>query len=99
MDGRLFQRDGAKRTGSAELEHGEGGVFTTGNTETRRRPAPLPKEWKQLVDRPQSEGELQALRRSVLRGQPYGGERWVKSTTKRLGLESTFRPRGRPKGS
>jgi putative transposase len=60
-------------------------------------PVPYPGNWTQLVNRPQTEGELQALRLSVLRGRPYGGERWVRSTAKRLGLETSLRPRGRPK--
>ena len=51
------------------------------------------------MNRPQSEAELQAFRKSVQRGQPYGGDRWVKTTAARLGLESTMRSRGRPKGS
>ncbi len=62
-------------------------------------PVPLPRDWIRYVNRPQSEAELQALRKSVHRGQPYGGDRWVKSTAARLGLESTMHPRGRPKGS
>ena len=60
-------------------------------------PLPVPKDWMRHVNRPQSEGELQALRRSVQRGQPYGTEPWVQTTAKRLGLESTLRSRGRPK--
>jgi putative transposase len=33
----------------------------------------------------------------VQRGRPFGSEKWQKATAKRLGLESTFRPRGRPR--
>jgi putative transposase len=62
-------------------------------------PVGLPKDWTRLVNRPQHEAELDALRRSVVRGRPYGGERWVQATAKRLHLESTLRARGRPKGS
>lgn len=62
-------------------------------------PLKLPKDWTRIVNRPQSEAELTALRRSVQRGQPYGGRRWVQTTAKRLDLESTLRNRGRPKGS
>ncbi len=42
------------------------------------------------------EAELEAIRRSVQRGQPYGGDVWVRSTAKRLGLEHTLRNRDRP---
>jgi putative transposase len=37
------------------------------------------------------------VRRSVQRGQPYGDESWARRVAVRLGLESTFRPRGRPR--
>ena len=40
--------------------------------------------------------ELDALRRCANRGQPYGSDDWIDRVTKRLGLESAFRPRGRP---
>ncbi len=60
-------------------------------------PLPRPRSWTQYVNQPQSEAELAALRRSLERGQPFGGERWVRSTAERLGLQSTLRPRGRPR--
>ena len=56
-----------------------------------------PSNWVEEVNRPQTEGELAALRRSVERGRPFGGERWVRKTATLLGLETTLRPRGRPK--
>ena len=59
-------------------------------------PLPRPRSWLQYVNQPQSEAELEAIRRSVQRGQPYGGDAWSRATATRLGLESTFRPRGRP---
>ncbi len=60
-------------------------------------PVALPRTWLSLVNGPQTEAELAALRRCVERGQPYGGEAWTKRTAARLGLASTLRPRGRPK--
>jgi putative transposase len=59
-------------------------------------PLPRPRSWLQYVNQPQSEAELEAIRRSLQRGQPYGSDTWSRATAKRLGLESTFRPRGRP---
>ena len=41
--------------------------------------------------------ELEALRRSVVRGQPYGSEAWQQQTAKQMGLQYTFRPQGRPR--
>jgi putative transposase len=60
-------------------------------------PVPLGRLWRQHVNQPQSEAELTAIRRSIARGQPYGGQRWCEKVTRQLGLEHTFRPRGRPK--
>jgi putative transposase len=60
-------------------------------------PVALPSTWIEEVNRPQSEAELAALRRSVQRGQPYGEESWVRRLAGRLGLETTLRPRGRPR--
>ncbi len=36
-------------------------------------PLPLPRRWRQHVQRPQTEAELEALRRSVVRGAPFWG--------------------------
>jgi putative transposase len=51
----------------------------------------------QVVNKPQSEAELEALRRSVSRGRPDGSEVWVQDIVQRLGLQATIRPRGRPR--
>jgi len=58
---------------------------------------PRPTSWRRFVNQPQNDAELAAIRRSVQRGQPYGGDAWTRVTAKRLGLESTLRSRGRPK--
>ena len=60
-------------------------------------PIPMPKDWLAQVQKPQTEAELAALRRSVLPGSPYGDTPWQERTARRLGLEHTLRPRGRPK--
>ena len=44
------------------------------------------------VNQPQSESELKATRRSVERGQPYGGDASVRATVARLGFESPSAP-------
>ncbi len=56
-----------------------------------------PRTWTDLVNEPQTEEELAAIRRSVIRGQPYGSDGWVKTTAAQLDLESTMRSRGRPR--
>ena len=62
-------------------------------------PLPRPANWTELVNEPQTESELAALRHAVNRGTPFGHESWVATTSKQLGLESTLRPRGRPKNT
>jgi len=62
---------------------------------------PLPRKagWAEFVNTPQTEAELAAIRQSMLRGNPFGDEAWSERATSRLGLETTLRPRGRPKKS
>jgi putative transposase len=60
-------------------------------------PLPLPDDWLEHVNAPQSEAELEALRRSLQRGSPLGSLMWQKSMAVRLGLGHTLRPIGRPK--
>jgi putative transposase len=59
-------------------------------------PVARPRGWTAHVNAPQTEAELEAIRRCVRRGQPFGDERWTERMVKRLGLETTMRPRGRP---
>lgn len=61
---------------------------------------PLPKgsQWTRFVNGVESEAELRALRQSVTRGTPFGDADWQQSTAAQLGLESSLRPRGRPRG-
>jgi putative transposase len=62
-------------------------------------PMERPRDWLARVNRPQSASELESLRVSVQRGRPFGEEDWVRRMAKRFEMESTLRPRGRPKGS
>ena len=63
------------------------------------RVAPRVAPWLGLVNAPQTDAELEAVRRAVRRGSPFGSEDWQKQMATRLGLEYTLRPRGRPKKS
>ena len=60
-------------------------------------PVTYPKGWCTFVNEPQTEAEVDAIRRCVARGQPYGGEDWVRRTAEQLGLESTLRAPHRPR--
>ncbi len=75
--------------------------WTSGSIQQRRMlsrwPVSRPRDWVAHVNEPQTELELEAIRRSVSRSQPYGGGDWVKRTARKLGLESTLRPPHRPR--
>jgi putative transposase len=60
-------------------------------------PIPMPRHWVDYVKDVQTDAELEALRRSVQRGTPFGWEAWRTKTAARLGLEHTLRQPGRPK--
>ena len=60
-------------------------------------PLPRPRQWLDQVNAAQTEAELKIIRRCVNKGQPYGSAAWVKKTARKLGLESTLRPQGRPR--
>ena len=60
-------------------------------------PLPWPRLRRNVVNEPQTDAELKAIRRSIPRGLPYGSDAWVKKTATQLGLESTLRRRGCPK--
>jgi putative transposase len=60
-------------------------------------PVARPSNWQDWVDEPETEAELAALRRSIVRGAPFGSETWQKRTAQQLGLRSSLKPLGRPK--
>ena len=60
-------------------------------------PVSLPRDWLARVNRAQSAAELEAVRRSLKRSQPYGSDAWQRQTAMRLGLEYTLQPQGRPR--
>ncbi len=60
-------------------------------------PVPRGRNWKQWVNGAETELELTALRTCIARGTPLGTPRWQHTTARRLGLESSLHPRGRPR--
>lgn len=60
-------------------------------------PIPRPRRWMSLVNRRQGDGEVKAIRHSVVRGTPHGTADWVTQSAARLQLAHTLRPRGRPR--
>ena len=61
-----------------------------------RWPLSRSRRWRQFVNEPQTESELQAIRRALNRGQPFGSASWTQHAAKKFGLKSTLRRRGRP---
>ena len=59
-------------------------------------PVELPNDWVERVNRADNGKELEALRRSVCRGRPFGTPEWQRRIAKHLGLESAYRSAGRP---
>jgi putative transposase len=59
-------------------------------------PIERPPDWVERVNRTDDERELESLRQSMHRGRPFGRQERQKPTAKRLGLESAYRPSGRP---
>ena len=59
-------------------------------------PISEPTNWAKFVNEAQTNAELAALRQSVVRGSPYGTQGWQQRIARRLGLEATLRPPGRP---
>jgi putative transposase len=53
--------------------------------------------WAKKVHLPLEEPTLAAIRRSSATGLPYGADGWVQSLSKKLHLDLTIRPRGRPR--
>jgi putative transposase len=60
-------------------------------------PIERPADWVERVNAAFGLVEEEALRRSLRRGQPFGTPEWQDRTATRLCLESTLRPRGRPR--
>ena len=61
------------------------------------RPATRRRRWSAYVHQSPPDEETAAIRRSNETGLPFGESRWVKRLARRLNLDLTIRPRGRPK--
>jgi putative transposase len=60
-------------------------------------PVGRPADWAERVNAPISDNELSRLRTCLNRGRPLGDDAWTDRTIRRLDLQHTVRPRGRPK--
>jgi REP-associated tyrosine transposase len=60
-------------------------------------PIERPANWLAYLNTPTPADELNRIQRSARRGAPYGSDEWVQTVAATHGLESTLRPRGRPR--
>jgi len=72
-------------------------VFRAAGPALSAWPLREPRDWIEQVNQPQTEAEVDAIRRCVRRGCPYGNPAWVGQAAEALGLQSTLQPRGRPR--
>jgi putative transposase len=86
----LVSRAELWRWSSAAVERAGGPALAAG-------PVPQPADWVRHVNEPQTEAEVERLRLSVQRGRPFGHDVWALEAARRLGVESSLRPRGRPR--
>ncbi len=60
-------------------------------------PVHRPTDWIEMVNEPQTEAEVNAIRVSITRGRPLGAPDWQQRVAKALGIEPTLRSKGRPR--
>ena len=90
--------------GAADRSAARAGAAGDVSDSTRPKSPPLddwpvdrPADWVAFVNAPQTDAEEQAVADSIRRGRPFGAPTWQTRTAAKLGLEATFRPRGRPR--
>lgn len=76
-------------------------VRLNGSAEERQILAPWPvdrpKDWTTIVNRPLRQTDAHQIQQCILRNRPFGAVPWQQEMALKLGLEYTFRQRGRPK--
>ncbi len=60
-------------------------------------PIEMPKNWRRLLNTPQTDAEEEAVAKSIRRSCPFGSPAWQQRTAKELSLTACFRPPGRPR--
>ena len=59
-------------------------------------PLERPRNWAGMVNEPLGKAELDAVRNSAQRGRPFGDADWAATIARRLRIQFTLNPRGRP---
>ncbi len=62
-------------------------------------PVPLPLDWREQLNLEMSIATLDQIKHCIQRSCPYGDAAWVQKTAAKLCIESTLRPRGRPRNA
>ena len=70
---------------------------TCGSAPVHTWPMERPLAWRNWVNAGEPCEQLSAVRRSVLKGQPYGSAPWVEQMVVQWDLGVTMRGRGRPR--
>lgn len=60
-------------------------------------PVPRPEPWLAWVNDDVADSQIEQIRTSVNRGTPYGSLGWVERVARKLGLEASLHPLGRPR--
>ncbi len=60
-------------------------------------PIEMPSNWTAQVNAAQTAAQRDALQLAIKRSRPYGSPHWIEKTVKKLNLQWTLRPRGRPR--
>lgn len=60
-------------------------------------PVSKPENYIEWLNESQAPDEEESIQKSIQQGGPFGEDLWVSKIVKKLGIESTIRPRGRPK--
>lgn len=94
----------AKLARKAELWHWSSAWRRTNGSPDERTllnpwPVEAPKQYLNWLNTPQEHEEEDTIRQAIQRGRPFGEHEWVRKMSHQLGLESTLRPRGRPRRS
>jgi putative transposase len=62
-----------------------------------RWPLPRKRGWVDHVNGPLTDQEYARLQQCIQRGRPFGDDKWSALRVRQLGLETTMKPRGRPR--
>ncbi len=60
-------------------------------------PVEMPNHYIEWVNELQDEKEISSIKESIIRGKPFGNINWIEKIISKFGLETTQRPKGRPK--